>query len=122
MERSSAQKSMIMGMGKVDIWQTFDGGKKLKEAKYDTDFNGTKDRWDYFVNGSLEKVGFDTNSDQKPDQWQFFNKENVLIRVENDTNFDGDVDRWETFDSSGKLTRIESDRNFDGKPDLVQNK
>ena len=54
------------------------------------------------------------------DQWQYFQGDNTLSKVEHDTNHDGKTDRWEYFNASGKLTKTELDRNFDGKPDMIQ--
>jgi hypothetical protein len=78
------------------------------------------DRWDRFRQNTITEAAFDTNGDQKPDQWQYFNSTEKLERVAYDTNHDGKADYWEFLDKEGKVVRLEKDRNFDGKPDFIQ--
>ena len=57
----------------------------------------------------------DTNSDGKPDQWQYY-EDGQIARTEADTNFDGKVDEVGNF-RGGKLFKIEKDSDYDGKVD-----
>ena len=83
----------------------------------------TTGRWivgTIFDQDKITEAVFDTNGDQKPDQWQYFNASQKLERVAYDTNQDSKADYWEYLDKKGKAVRIEKDRNFDGKPDFTQ--
>jgi len=57
----------------------------------------------------------DTNGDNKPDVFSYYNKEN-LLRVEADRNYDGRIDIWYRY-SNNRLTSGEPDDNFDGRID-----
>ncbi len=70
----------------------------------------------------LDHSAFDTTGDGKPDQWQYLDPSQKLIKVEYDTNKDGKADRWEHFNASGKVSKVELDRNFDGQVDMTQKK
>ena len=59
----------------------------------------------------------DMNHDGNPDFCQYW-KEGELIRLEWDTNFDGRIDVWQ---HPGKKSELfEMDSNFDGKLDYVE--
>ena len=60
----------------------------------------------------------DTNRDGRPDVWQYYDTEGVLLRVDVDTNFDGRSDVQESY-WNGHLIRRESDRNFDDRIDRI---
>ncbi|MEY3015063.1 MAG: hypothetical protein RIT45_3798 [Pseudomonadota bacterium] len=63
--------------GRTDTWryyqktQTEDGKSvvRLVEKRRDTNGDGTVDVWEYFVAGSLVKIGYDTNGDGSPDRF-----------------------------------------------------
>lgn len=63
--------------GRTDTWryyqktQTEDGRSvvRLVEKRRDTNGDGTIDVWEYYVGGSLNKIGYDTNGDGAPDRY-----------------------------------------------------
>ncbi len=61
----------------------------------------------------------DRNRDGRPDRWQYYDSQNVLLRQSLDTNFDGRSDVQESF-ANRHLVRRESDRNFDDRVDLIE--
>ena len=57
----------------------------------------------------------DTNGDGKPDKWEYY-LNGVIDRIEADTNADGKVDQWMTF-KDGKIVKVARDTKGTGKPD-----
>lgn len=62
-----------------------------------------------------KEAALDTNSDEKPDNWQYF-ENGKIVKSEADTNFDGKIDQW-AFYENDKIVKVEKDSNFDGKVD-----
>lgn len=70
-----------------------------KEKIWRVDTNGDKkiDKWVHDnVYDKLLEIDYDTNSDGKPDIWEYY-KDNKVIRKEIDTDFDGKVDKVEKY-------------------------
>lgn len=65
---------------------------------------------------SEQTYEYDCNHDRKPDHFVTYLGDR-MVRATADRNFDGKIDEWETYDANGMIERVEEDNNFDGKPD-----
>ena len=59
----------------------------------------------------------DENHDGRPDHFYVY-RNGVIATAHIDRNADGKIDEWETYDREGKIERMELDENFDGRPDV----
>ncbi|MGH9389899.1 MAG: hypothetical protein ACRD1Z_09800, partial [Vicinamibacteria bacterium] len=107
------------GDGKVDIWTHFEDGQLVKEA-FDTNEDDSPDRWAFFdPKGShdLLRVEEDPTGDSKVDLWSYYEK-GALARREADTDSDGRVDSWSYY-SRGTRAKHADDSHADNAPDLL---
>jgi hypothetical protein len=56
------------GDGTADTIVLYNPDGKPREAQIDTDLDKVIDRWEYFENSVLVRVGYDDNRDGKPDR------------------------------------------------------
>ena len=68
---------------------------KMRLAEIDTDFDKVIDRWEYFDNGVLVRVGFTRSNRGAPDHWDVVAPDGSIVRREYDDNGDGKADRSE---------------------------
>ena len=152
--------------GKMDQWQFYTDGR-LVRMETDSNINGSVDTKTFYSKGKetqsmIDKdhdyffetrhiyndpahsliIERDLNRDGKPDEVEYYNKADKLIkscqssdkrldmcwfydehgeavRAEKDSNNDKAVDQW-FFYKAGKAFRVEQDSNFDGKADLLE--
>ena len=90
------------------------------EQTYDSDSNhdGRPDRFATYRNGYAVHSTMDRNFDGKPDEWEFYEGEGNIQRIEEDQNFDGKVDCWFAY-KNGQVTSSKSDTDFNGLVDCV---
>ncbi|MCG8571049.1 MAG: hypothetical protein MJB14_12990 [Spirochaetes bacterium] len=106
--------------GQIDLIR-MEKNEKVYEQKSDTDFDRLFDTFEFFNhNGEKTKEGIDTNKDQNPDDFYYFEGKH-LVKQELDTNYDKKPDLWILFQyfSDGKFEKsiIFKDNNTDGKAD-----
>lgn len=82
----------------------------------DMNQDGVDDFCQYWDNGQLTRLEWDTNYDGKVDVWQIFRPNGDLFQL--DSNYDGNVDYRETVEGGGKHL-IEIDSDFNGTFDKV---
>ena len=68
---------------------------KIRLAEIDTDLDKVIDRWEYFDNGVLVRVGFTRSRRAEPDYWEVVAADGSILRREYDDDGDGKVDRSE---------------------------
>jgi antitoxin component YwqK of YwqJK toxin-antitoxin module len=73
----------------------YDPDGKVRRAEIDTDLDQIIDRWEYFENGVLVRVGFTRSRRSEPDYWEVVAPDGSIIRREYDDDGDGKVDRTE---------------------------
>jgi hypothetical protein len=96
-------------------------GTRIDRIEIDRDENGALDRWEYYTDNQLAKVGSSSRGDGVVDEWAFHDGDGLLARVESDTNRDGTVDKWELFaraenGRSPILQAVMLDPDQDGRP------
>jgi len=104
--------------GVDDIETRYKNGKKV-QCKHDTDFDGIKERTVFYDNDENPlKIIVDTNGNNAPDQWQYFNN-NTLECFEKDRNHDGQPD-LKIFYANGEKQRLIKDDDFNGFFEITQ--
>ena len=68
---------------------------KIRLAEIDTDLDKAIDRWEFFDNGVLVRVGFTRSRRAEPDYWEVVAADGSILRREYDDDGDGKVDRSE---------------------------
>ena len=69
---------------------------KIHQAELDTDLDGVIDRWEYFEDGVLIRVGFSRVKRGVPDYWERMGADGTgVTHREYDDNGDGAIDRSE---------------------------
>jgi len=68
---------------------------KVREAQIDTNLDKVIDRWEYFENGVLVRVGYTRRQPGVPDYWDVVEPDGTIARREYDDDGDGKVDRSE---------------------------
>jgi hypothetical protein len=105
--------------GRVDQISHHAGQKNPTLVEIDTDFDGQKDRWEYYdASGRLTRIGT-TRRGGAPDMWVVLDVAGRVVRREYDDDRDGRVDRAEDLDN-GRITWTEVDSDRDGKVDRWQ--
>lgn len=100
--------------GRVDV-RTFMANGRAVRLEGDQDGDGRLDRWEYYDrNQQLIKLGTSTERDGIEDTWLY--QSGDARRVETSTARDGVVDRWEYYQAA-QLMRVEMDTNRDGRVD-----
>lgn len=82
----------------------------------DMNEDGVDDFCQYWDNGKLIRLEWDTNYDGRVDVWQEYRPESELFQL--DSNYDGNIDYQETIELKGKHL-VEVDSDFDGSLDRV---
>lgn len=78
--------------GRVDAVDHFIGGKRTF-SEVDTDFNGTFDLFKYYENGVARRKERDTDADGRIDLWEYLDEQGSVVKVGRDTNGDGVMDQ-----------------------------
>lgn len=68
---------------------------KVRQAEIDTNLDRVVDRWEYFDDGRLIRLGFTRRTPGVPDYWDVVGARDALIRREYDDDGDGLLDRSE---------------------------
>jgi hypothetical protein len=68
---------------------------QIRQAELDTDLDGVIDRWEYFQEGTLIRLGSARLKPGTPDYWERLAMDGALLGREYDDNGDGAVDRVE---------------------------
>src|SRR5258708_37897236 len=98
------------------------GGTGSERIEMERDGDGKIDRWEYYVDNKLSRVGSSTRGDGVVDEWAYQRADGSLERVETDTDRDGRVDKWENFDPPQKpggppvLRSVLMDPDSSGRP------
>lgn len=91
---------------KIDKIEYFDDKENRTMVAYDIkDMDGRMDRWEYFENGRLDKIGSDKNLDGKPDNWMIVDVDGETQGSIEDTDFDGINDKFSFFDKWAYLNQ-----------------
>jgi len=106
------------GDGKVDQISHHAGEKEPTLIEIDTDFDGRFDRWEYYTDGKLTKIGV-ARSGSAPDLWSCLDRQGHEVRREYDDDHDGKVERVEHL-FNGRVVRVEIDSDRDGRFDRWQ--
>ena len=83
------------GDGVADAVILYGPDGKIRLAEIDTDLDKVIDRWEYFDNGVLVRVGFTRSQRGEPDYWEVVAPDGSIIRRDYDDGGDGKVDRSE---------------------------
>jgi hypothetical protein len=114
---ASRRDSDRNGDGVQDAWAKYSIlNNELVRTIYDSDFDGSPDRWDYYENGLVARSESDRNRDGKPDFWWFYNEMGQLLRMELDDDSDGQADSWTLYENDLEREST-SDLDFDGQID-----
>jgi hypothetical protein len=84
------------GDGIADAVILYGPDGKIRLAEIDTNFDKVIDRWEYFENGVLVRVGFSRSKRVAPDYWDVVAQDGSIIGREYDDDGDGKVDRSES--------------------------
>ncbi len=102
--------------GVPDRWVDYENGSGTR-MEVDRDFDGKRDGFYTYANGTVQFEEHDTNGDGKIDRRvDFEGRRRVTER--SDADYDGRMDSTTYFDARGVPTRNERDTNGDGKTDL----
>lgn len=64
------RKALSLGFGqKFTVFKYYNLKGELLRAEQDEDGNGVIDRWDYYEDGNVNRVGWDENGDGTPDRF-----------------------------------------------------
>jgi hypothetical protein len=102
--------------GAQDFWEKRSLVDNQPIFIYDSDFDGTADRWIYYENGVLAREEYDRNKDEKPDGWIYYNDVEQIVRSEEDDDFNGEPDHWTEYEN-GEAREFTGDLDFDGRID-----
>lgn len=95
----------------------YDPGQVLERVGLDTNSDERADLVGIYRAGRLVRMARDDNRDNRVDQWVLLKPDKEeRTRLESDRNFDGLVDTW-TVIQAGVVQSVESDTNGDGKVD-----
>jgi antitoxin component YwqK of YwqJK toxin-antitoxin module len=104
--------------GVDDIETRYENGKKV-QCNQDSDCDGIMERTVFFdKNENPVKIILDTNGNNVPDQWQYFNN-NILECFETDRNHDGKPD-LKIFYANGNKQRMIKDDDFNDFFEITQ--
>lgn len=81
--------------GTADAIVLYDTNGNPRQAEIDTDLDDVIDRWEYFDNGILVRVGTTRHRRGAPDYWEVIGRDETPTRREFDDDGDGKVDRSE---------------------------
>ena len=83
------------GDGTADAVVFYGPDGKMRLAQIDTDLDKVIDRWEYFDDGVLVRIGLTRFKPGVPDYWEVVAPDGSLVRREYDDDGDGRVDRTE---------------------------
>ena len=84
------------GDGTADAVILYGPDGKIRLAEIDTNLDKVIDRWEYFENGVLVRVGFARGARAAPDRWDVIAPSGAITAHEYDDDGDGKPDRSET--------------------------
>lgn len=99
--------------GIADAWDYFEDARVVR-VEEDTDADGRVDSKTYYVNGQASRVERDTlqrstPSEWRPNRWEYFEDGNV-VRIGDDADGDGRVDHWDRDEVRAEAQRNEEAR------------
>ncbi len=101
------------------IQQKQTGARSSKQTEeYDYDHDGKPDHFFTYRNGRNVSATVDRNYDGRIDEWDTYNSEGVIARVELDDNFDGKPDAWITYKYAAPVM-AKRDTDFNGLVDCI---
>jgi hypothetical protein len=101
--------------GRHDAVSIMDGAR-IDHVEIDADENGKADRWDFYRDHTLDRVGFSRLNDGVMDSQVVYGTDDKVTRIDISTGRDGRFNRVEWYEA-GVLTRSEEDTDGDGHPD-----
>lgn len=91
-------------------------GARIDYVEIDADENGKTDRWDFYRDHTLERVGVSRLNDGVMDSQIVYGTDDKVARIELSTGRDGRFNRIEWYEA-GVLIRSEEDTDGDDRPD-----
>ena len=105
--------------GRFDMIARYGENERLVGETVDLDFDGNFDGERVYENGRLVEERLSPGFDGKTGVWRYFGEDGDLVKKARDTNSNGRPDTWEYF-ADGRIVRYGYDRDGDGQPEYFE--